>query len=334
MYISAQTFDDLLQRVLTHLLKTKSCIQPNRGPATELTGVLLKITNPRARLSRTEGRGLVFSCLGELMWYLAKSNSLRFITHYVPKYSEESDDGRTLYGAYGPRLFKMRGVNQIQNVIKLLQDSPDSRRAVIQLFDAADIQERHKEIPCTCTMQFMVRRRRLWMLTSMRSNDAFLGLPHDVFAFTMIQEIIARTLGLELGDYKHAVGSLHLYDKHRKAAQRLVDEGWQTTRLPMPPMPVGDPWNSIRKVLKVESAIRRRTDIDIDNFGFESYWRDIVRLLQIYGSYKNKRNKEIARLKKEMSNPVYNTYIDKKERESQENIARAKPSQEILFGGK
>jgi len=113
-----------------------------------------------------------------------------------------------------------------------------------------------------------------------------------------------------------------------------VDEGWQTTRLPMPPMPVGDPWNSIRKVLKVESAIRRRTDIDIDNFGFESYWRDIVRLLQIYGSYKNKRNKEIARLKKEMSNPVYNTYIDKKERESQENIARAKPSQEILFGGK
>jgi len=40
-------------------------------------------------------------------------------------------------------------------------------------------------------MQFMVRRRRLHLLTNMRSNDAFIGLPHDIFAFTMLQEIMA-----------------------------------------------------------------------------------------------------------------------------------------------
>jgi thymidylate synthase len=334
MYISAQTLDDLLLRVLTVLLKSKSRIEPSRGPATELTGVLLKITNPRARLSRTEGRGLLFSCLGELLWYLAKSNGLRFITHYVSKYSEESDDGRTLYGAYGPRLFKMRGINQVQNVVRLLQRSPDSRRAVIQLFDAADIEKHYKEIPCTCTLQFMVRRRRLRMFTSMRSNDAFLGLPHDVFAFTMLQEVIARTLGFELGEYKHAVGSLHLYESDRKKAQRLVNEGWQTTRLPMPPMPLGDPWSSIRKVLKAESAIRRHAKIDIGKLGFDGYWGDIVRLLEIYGYYKDKKGQEIARLKGEMSNPVYNTYIDKKEKESRQRVARARPSQKTLFDGK
>src|ERR1700721_1782867 len=324
MYISAVTLDDLLLRVLTVLLKSKSRIEPSRGAATELGGVLRKISNPRARLSRTEGRGLLFSCLGELLWYLAKSNSLRFITHYVSKYSEESDDGRTLYGAYGPRLFKMRGVNQVQNVVRLLQSNPDSRRAVIQLFDGADIEKRHKEIPCTCTLQFMVRRRRLWMFTSMRSNDAFLGLPHDVFAFTMLQEIIARTLGFELGEYKHAVGSLHLYESDRRRAQSVASEGWQTTTLPMPAMPLGDPWSSIRKVLKAESAIRRHPETNIGKLGFDDYWGDIVRLLEIYGNYKDKKSQEIARLKGEMSNPVYNTYIDKKEKESRQRVARAR----------
>ncbi|HKV64557.1 MAG TPA: thymidylate synthase [Candidatus Acidoferrum sp.] len=332
MYISAETLDDLLLRVLKALLKSKNRIEPSRGSATELTGVLLKVAHPRARLSRTEGRGLLFSCLGELLWYLAGSKSLRFITYYVVKYAEESDDGRTLHGAYGPRFLNMRGINQIENVVGLLRSHPDSRRAVIQLFDAADIAKYHKEIPCTCTLQFMVRRQRLEMFTNMRSNDAFLGLPHDVFAFTMLQEILARTLGVEVGEYKHAVGSLHLYDPDRKKAKRLVNEGWQTTKLQMPPMPIGDPWGSIRKVLKVESAIRRRVRIDITRLKLDGYWGDIVRLLEIYGKYKEKNSQEIGRLKSEMSNPVYNTYIDKKQRDSRKAAARSRPSQKILFG--
>ncbi len=147
----------------------------------------------------------------------------------------------------------------------------------------------------------------------------------------MLQEIIARTLGFELGEYKHAVGSLHLYDLHRKDAQRLVDEGWQTTKLQMPPMPLGDPWISIRKVLKAESAIRRRAKIDIHKLGLDDYWADVVRLLEIYGNYKDKKSQEIARLKREMSNSVYNTYIDKKERDSRKAAVRPRPSQEILF---
>ena len=131
---------------------------------------------------------------------LAKTNSLEFISYYLSRYQDESEDGRTVYGAYGPRLFKLRGINQINNIRRLLKKR-DSRRAVIQLFDAKDIAKRHKDVPCTCTMQFMVRRRRLHLLTNMRSNDAFIGLPHDIFAFTMLQEIMARSLGLELGTY-------------------------------------------------------------------------------------------------------------------------------------
>ena len=75
----------------------------------------------------------------------------------------------------------------------------------------------------------------------MRSNDAFLGLPHDVFCFTMLQEIVARTLSIEVGNYKHVVGSLHLYEQRMRArddsSMRLA-----IAKIAMPPMPAGNPW--------------------------------------------------------------------------------------------
>src|SRR5690349_7818730 len=119
MHISRPTVDDLLQTVIRRLLKSKNRIKPSRGAATELSGVLLEITNPRARLSRSEVRGRLFSCLGELLWYLSKTNDLSFITYYVDHYHEESEDGRTIYGGYGPRLFDMRGQDQVSNVLSL-----------------------------------------------------------------------------------------------------------------------------------------------------------------------------------------------------------------------
>src|SRR5262245_46512518 len=140
MYLSDTTLDDLMLRVFEKLLNSKNVIHPTRGEATELTGVLLQLTNPRARLSRTETKGKLFSCLGELFWYLAKTNNVKFISHYVSRYRDESDDGRVVHGGYGPRFFAMDGQHdQIQNVITLLKKHQDSRRAVIQLFDAGDI---------------------------------------------------------------------------------------------------------------------------------------------------------------------------------------------------
>ena len=65
--------------------------------------------------------------------------------------------------------------------------------------------------PCTCTLQFLARGVKLDLIVYMRSNDVIKGLPHDIFCFTMLQEIAARRLSLEPGIYKHCVGSLHLY---------------------------------------------------------------------------------------------------------------------------
>jgi len=283
MRFAVETLDDALLQLYRELLSRASNVAATRGDNTEILGVLIEIEKPRARLSRSETRGRMFSSLGELLWYLTRDNRLDFVEPYIPRYREESEDGVTVYGGYGPRLFRQRGHDQVRNVISLLRQRPTTRRAVIQVFDAEDIAADHKEIPCTASLQFLVRQERLHLIVTMRSNDAYIGLPHDVFCFTMLQEIVARTINCEIGSYRHFVGSMHLYDRNRDHAASLVEEGFQS-RIEMPPMPVGDPWSSINTLLTTEPRIRAGEKFDANDLGLDPYWSDQVRLLQIFHS--------------------------------------------------
>ncbi len=309
-YFPGKTLDDVMRSVIEEILSNGDPIHPTKGAAKELTGVLLEITDPRARLSRTETRGKPFSCLGELCWYLAKTNDLGFISYYLREYNRYAD-GDKIFGGYGPRLFDWRGINQFANVADILKRKPDSRQAVIQLFDAGDMEEEHNDIPCTCTLQFMIRHGKLHMFTNMRSNDVMWGLPHDVFSFTMLQEIMVRSLSVELGTYKHAVGSLHLYDKSIGNARQFLNEGWQSTETAMPPMPPGDPWPAITSLLEAESAIRAGDGVDGSRLNdLNAYWADLIRLLQVFRSSKDKNYDNILELRGKMSSNLYRPFID------------------------
>lgn len=336
MYLTAETLDDLLLKVYRRLLRRRgaSDIKPTKGEATDINGVLLMIRNPRARLSRSERKNTLFSCLGEFLWYLAGTDELKFVEYYIPLYGKFSDDGKTVFGAYGPRLMSLNGaINQIQNVIETLRKKPHSRRAVIQLFRgedlAADLEKRREDLPCTCTMQFMVRGVELHMMVMMRSNDAFMGLPHDVFAFTMLQELVARSLGLEVGQYKHAVGSLHLYACDVKAVNDYVNEDMQE-RIPMPAMPMGDQWASVKKMLAAERAIRRGRSPS--TLKVDPYWADLIRLLQVYrysrDTAKGPQRRQINFIRTQMKSDVYDTYIVKRERRM---VPVAVPVEPMLF---
>jgi len=313
MYCSEETLDDLLNDVLLELIELPCEITASRGTFSEVFGVLLKLTNPRARISRTETKGKPFSALGELLWYLSKDNRLDFITHYLKRYEKDSEDGETIWGGYGPRIFNLHNkYDQLQCVIDLLRRNPSTRRAVIQIFDASDIAAEHREIPCTCTIQFAIRNNELNMFTSMRSNDAFIGLPHDIFAFTMLQELLARTLNVDLGTYSHSVASLHLYAKDRKQAIEYLNEGFQSTKINMPEMPMGDPWNAIKTVLQAEVEIRNSKFVDADKLGLEQYWTNLIYLLQIHFHLDKGQLEEVEKLKKKINYPMYDTYIEKR----------------------
>ena len=210
--IREASLDDLMRQAIKYVLRRGTLIAPTKGEALDVTGVRLELTNPRARLSRSETRGRLFSCLGELCWYLAGTNEMDQIAYYIPQYRDYDENGR-VHGGYGPRLRGPGNANQIDYVINRLKSGPDSRKAVIQIFDREDVVGHHLDVPCTCSLQFVVRDGYLHLVTYMRSNDLYLGMPHDVFAFTMIQELIARSLQVELGRYIHMVGSLHLYTR-------------------------------------------------------------------------------------------------------------------------
>ncbi len=321
MYLTAETIDDLLRKVYGRLLRKRGSgeINPTKGPATEINGALLLLKNPRARLSQSERKNTLFSCLGEFLWYLAGSDKLDFIQYYISRYEDFSDDGDTVFGAYGPRLFgPTGGTDQVQNVIRTLRKSESSRRAVIQLFHgddlAANLVKRREDLPCTCTLQFTIRNHQLHAMVMMRSNDAFMGLPHDIFAFTMLQELIARSLGVEVGQYKHAVGSLHLYTCNTQVVHDYLAEGFQES-VSMPPMPAGDPWPAVTRLLKAESAVRRGKQPATGNL--DCYWADLVRLLQVYRysrtGARQKQRSMVDGIKEQMTTDVYDAHILKRQ---------------------
>jgi thymidylate synthase len=309
-YYRAKTVDDLLRHALESINEYGEPIKASKGHTKEITGVVLELTNPRARLSLTESRGKLFSCIGELCWYLSGVDATAFIVHYIGDYRKYDERGR-IFGAYGPRLFKAwKGVVQFENIIKRLKEKPTSRRTVLQLFDAADLAKDHKDIPCTCTLQLLVRGGKLDLIVYMRSNDVIKGLPHDIFCFTMLQEIAARRLSLEPGSYKHCVGSLHLYSSDDEKAKSFLGEGWQSTKTAMPPMPDGDPSAGIRLLLKSEAKVRLGNDVQGKVLEHASpYWADLIRLLQAFG-YRRRRNKRaLAEIRQKMAFPIYDTYI-------------------------
>ena len=311
MFGTHDTLDDMLHDVLKALLAEKTCVKATRGDFTELFGVNLHLENPRARLSRSEDKSKVFSALGEFLWYLSGETKLDFIDYYVPgRFQEESDDQITVRSGYGERLFSFNGVNQIENVIKLLRQKPSSRRAVIQLFDATDLLTHYKSIPCTCTLQFMARNDRLNMFVSMRSNDAFLGLPHDVFSFTMLQELVARSVGMEVGEYKHCAGSLHLYNKHAARANRYLEEGYQS-KIAMPPMPQGDPWGSIKSLQDYERRLREQGAANLQP-EWDPYWQELAHLLDAYRAYKDKNLTAVKDLSGRLRSSVYKMFVEAK----------------------
>ena len=74
-------------------------IKTSKGQTREITGVVLELTNPRARLSRTESRGKPFSCIGEPCWYFNGTDETSFIVHYLTHH-KKADEGGHIFGAY------------------------------------------------------------------------------------------------------------------------------------------------------------------------------------------------------------------------------------------
>lgn len=284
--IVEETVDDLLREAYTAIRRDGERVTATRseaiGETSELVGVSLELVNPRYRLSRTEQRRRAISGIAELCWYLSGTADPSMILTWIPDYAKECELDGTIRGAYGPRMFGKADKDQISNVLRLLTTTPTSRRAVVQLFDSSDIAgDRYKDIPCTCSLQFLRRSNKLHMIVTMRSNDAYLGLPHDIFTFTMLHELVARELGDELGRYIHNVGSLHLYDTNADEVDDYLEEGWQSTDTPMPPMPSKSLYEHAPQLVTCAQQLSTGKALRDIVLPTDPYWADMARMLAL-----------------------------------------------------
>lgn len=156
----------------------------------------------------------------EALWILSGDSRLSTISKTAPSYEKYSDDGIFLQGAYGPIV-----VSQMRYVVETLTEDPESRQAVMSLWRPNP--RKSRDIPCTVSMQFLIRDLKLHCVTNMRSSDAWLGFPYDVFCFTMISQMLLLMMGsnsIGLGRLFLNVGSQHLYEKDREKAILCLNE--------------------------------------------------------------------------------------------------------------
>ncbi|GMA70499.1 thymidylate synthase [Leuconostoc litchii] len=279
--------------------------QPRGFSSREKLGMNFKLNNPTQRivLNSLRKTNIVFN-IAEALWYLTGKNDLDFISYYNKRMPDYSMDNKTLTGtAYGTKIFNFNNqkTNQWQNVKEVLRQDPDSKRAVIQIFNADELMIKNNlDVSCTLALQFMIREKQLHMVAYMRANDAFRGIVSDTFSFTFMQEFMARELGIEVGNYYHQVGTMHIYEPDNQWAQHVMRQQDQTN-FEQPIMPNGNNWPMLTELMKYEKMLRlNELTVDwqfIKNTGLSDYWRQILALFSIYQMIHYHKNIDIQLFK-------------------------------------
>lgn len=217
----ARTADDVWCRAADAFRDGKASAQPSRAGATrELLHSVLVVEEPRQRwiASRAPAINPAFA-IAEVVWILAGRNDSAFLNFFNPKLPTFAGHDAEYHGAYGFRLRRAFGIDQLCRVAEALSANPDSRQGVLQIWNAKmdlpnpDGSPADPDIPCNLLSMLKVRAGRLDWTQVLRSNDLVLGVPHNIVQFTTLQEVLAGWLEVDIGQYIHLSDSLHVYER-------------------------------------------------------------------------------------------------------------------------
>lgn len=188
----------------------------SRGLETlEVPGPVMTVyRNPTRRVLFDEVRDAnPFFHLIESLWILAGDNGVALPRMFLDRIADFSDNGKTFHGAYGHRLRASFGFDQLTRVVTLLREKPDTRQAVLSIWDPRlDLGATTKDTPCNDLIMLRIQRGKLNMTVCCRSNDVVLGAyGANVVQFSMLLEWIAAMVGVEVGTYIQMSNSYHVY---------------------------------------------------------------------------------------------------------------------------
>jgi thymidylate synthase len=199
------------------------------------------------------------SIIYELLWFLKGDTNIKYLKeHGVGIWDEWADENGDLGPVYGKQWRSFEGANgetvdQITWLINEIKRNPDSRRLVVSAWHPVDLPKMALS-PCHCLFQFYVVDGKLSCQLYQRSADTFLGVPFNIASYALLTMMIAQVCDLEVGDFVHTFGDVHLYSNHIEQAKL------QLTREPRP-LPM----------MKINPSVKNIFDFTYEDFTLENY---------------------------------------------------------------
>lgn len=157
-------------------------------------------------------------------WYILDGrNDVESIRDYSKMISSFSNNGIFYDGSYG-----LMVLDQLSYIVDILSEDIDSRQAVLTIWRPNP--RPSKDIPCTVSLQWIIRNNKIYCFDTMRSSDIWLGWPYDIHNMTMITGFIMLMLrekginNLQLGTISLNAGSQHLYENNWEKAIDVLND--------------------------------------------------------------------------------------------------------------
>jgi len=177
------------------------------------------------------------SVVAELIWFLSGStnnNDLNYLGCTI--WDEWANDIGELGPIYGRqwRYWRDRHTvgeedvtdyhDQIEMMLYLLANEPDSRRMLVSAWNVADLPDMAL-LPCHYAFQLQVTNGELNMMVNMRSIDIFLGLPFNIASYALLLRMFAHVTGYRAKRLCFSLGDLHIYENHMEQGRIQLTRG-------------------------------------------------------------------------------------------------------------
>ncbi len=163
----------------------------------------------------------------ELFWFLRGDTNIGYLkANQVTIWDEWADEHGELGPVYGKQWRSWQCadgscIDQISQVQHQIRTQPDSRRLIVSAWNVADISKMALP-PCHLLFQFYVAGGKLSCQLYQRSADMFLGVPFNIASYALLTLLMAKTTGLQPGDFVHTLGDAHLYSNHFEQAREQL----------------------------------------------------------------------------------------------------------------
>ena len=170
--------------------------------------------------------------LTELLWILQGRTDLAYLTnhgvnYWTPDYKRSGRTDGSLGPIYGHQLRNYGGVDQLEEVLKLIKQEPSSRRIMASLWNPIDMDDMALP-PCHYGFQININDGKMDLMWNQRSADVFLGLPYDILMYGLLLVLLAYGNGYTPGQLIANLGDCHLYKGHEEAAQMQLSRELRT----------------------------------------------------------------------------------------------------------